>query len=193
MLGRKHELVIKILLHRSGQLVLIWTCMVRPTDHRRPSLEQTFEQSDEDRSALRLALESIEDAVPLRKIERMIDRLEISADAKALIMDIASLTVRVGEMIIAIGRKVVSFALGLIKKFPNTAFGIVIALIVGALLGSAFGGIPLLGTVLVAKLKAILLIFGIAKGALTDMAGMPLRSAVDELVAKIAPVAKVAQ
>lgn len=173
--------------------MLIWDGTVRLTDHRRASLEQTVEQRDEDPSALRLALETIDDAVPLRKIERMIGQLEISADAKALIMDVASLTVRVGEMIIAIGRKVVSFALGLMKKFPNTAFGIVIAVIVGALLGSAFGGIPLIGAVLVAKLKAILLIFGIAKGALTDLAGMPLRAAVDDLVTRIAPVAKVAQ
>jgi hypothetical protein len=58
--------------------VLIWGRTVRLTDHRRASLEQTVEQRDEDSSALRLALESIDDAVPLRKIERMIDQLNSS-------------------------------------------------------------------------------------------------------------------
>ena len=78
------------------------------------------------------------------------------------------------------------------KGFPNTTFGIVIALLLGALVASAFAGIPLFGAVLAAKLKAILLLFGIAKGALADISQMPIRVAVDDLTMQIAPLARVA-
>ena len=138
---------------------------------------------------LQVTLISIDESLPLRKIGDLIDRMTLSADAKALLMDIAALTIKIGERVVAIGRKIVSFALGLVKKFPNTTFGIVIALVLGALVASAFGGIPLVGAALAAKLKAILLIFGIARGAVADISQMPMRAEVDGLVLQMAPLA----
>jgi hypothetical protein len=140
-------------------------------------------------SALEAALASVEESLTLRKIRGQIDRLAVSADAKALLMDIASMTVQVGEWIVAIGRKIVSFALDLSKRFPNTAFGIVIALVLGALVASAFGGIPLVGAVLVAKLQAIILLFGIAKGAMADMSLTSVGGEVDIFVKDLNPLA----
>ena len=134
---------------------------------------------------------SIDDSLPMRKIGAMVDRMDVSADAKAFILDVASLTIEIGERVVAVGRKIISFALGLLKRFPNTAFGIVLALILGSLVASAFGGIPLIGAVLVAKLNAIMLLFGIAWGTINDLSQMPIKVEVDEFVGQMAPIAKV--
>ena len=150
------------------------------------------QEKDMNSRGLQAALISIDESLPLRKISGLIDGMAVSADVKALLMDIASLSIKIGERVVAIGRKIVSFALGLVKKFPNTTFGIVIALVLGALVTSAFGGIPIIGVALAAKLKANLLLFGIARGAVADISQMPLRAEVDSLVNQMAPLAKVA-
>ncbi len=135
---------------------------------------------------------SIDESLSLRKIGGLVDSMDVSADAKAFILDIASLTIKIGERVVAVGRKIISFALGLLKRFPNTSFGIVLALILGSLVASAFGGIPLIGAVLVAKLKAIMLLFGIAWGTINDLSQMPIKVEVDGLVNQMALIAKVA-
>lgn len=146
-------------------------------------------EHDISASGIEVALASAEQSLTLRQIRSKIDRMAVSADTKALLMDIASITIKVGEQIVAFGRKIVSYILGLVQKFPNTAFGIVVALVLGALVASAFGGIPLVGAILVAKLKAIMLLFGIAKGALTDIARMPIGGEVDGFVKEMSPLA----
>jgi hypothetical protein len=139
---------------------------------------------------LELTLAGLKGSLTLRRIKDRVERMAVSADVKALIIDIASVTIEIGETIVSIGRKIVSFALDLFKRFPNTAFGIVIALVLGALVSSAFGGIPLIGAILVAKLKAIMLLFGIARGALADISRMPIGGEVDAFVTGLNPLAR---
>ena len=74
---------------------------------------------------LKGVLVAVNDSLPLRKIEEMLERTDLSADAKSIALEVASRTIVVGGQIVQIGRKIVSFALELVKTFPNTLFGVV--------------------------------------------------------------------
>lgn len=80
------------------------------------------------------------------QILNQLDRLTISADAKAIIFDISEVCATVGDQIFVIGRYVVSFILDLVRQFPNTAFGAVVGFVVSSLIASiplgAFDTVP---------------------------------------------------
>ena len=71
-----------------------------------------------------------------RQLREQIDHLDISADAKVLLMRVAETTMDVGGRLVTIGRRIVAFALNLIRQFPNLAFCMAVALIISALLTS---------------------------------------------------------
>ena len=138
----------------------------------------------ESKIDLEKVLVAVNDSLPLRKIEEMLDRTDLSADAKSIVLEVASRTIVVAGQIVRIGRKVVSFALELAKTFPNTLFGVALALVMTALIAA----IPIFGAVLAGLLKSILLIFGIAQGALADMRSGELGSRFENLTAQFLPL-----
>jgi hypothetical protein len=127
---------------------------------------------------------AINDALPLRKLRDLIDRLSISADAKALLMDVARLTYTAGQVVLNIGRKIVSLAFDIAQRFPKTTFGAVIAVIVTALIAS----IPFLGAVLTPVVGPLLLAFGLTAGALNDMRDSGWTTRVRDLETQLAMV-----
>ena len=134
----------------------------------------------EDERAAALAF--ISRAGPLRTVIDRIDRMEMSADAKALLRDLARITIRVGEVVVAIGRKVVDFAFELMKAFPNMVFGVIVGLIVAALVSS----VPVIG----ALLAPLVVAFGLAQGALEDVKDSGLRGRVADLERAAATVVR---
>jgi hypothetical protein len=119
-----------------------------------------------------------------REILARIDCLAISADAKALLAKVTEVTVEVGGAIIEVGRRILAFILDMMKQFPNTALGIIAALVVSSLIAA----IPLLGAVLSPLLTPLLLAFGISKGVLTDMENGALRGRVRKLETELKTV-----
>ena len=134
----------------------------------------------DERDERAAALAVINRAGPLRKVIDRIDQIEMSSDAKALLRDLARITIRVGEVVVAIGRKVVDFAFELMKAFPNMIFGVIVGLIVAALVGS----VPVIG----ALLAPLAVAFGLSKGALEDVKDSGLRGRVAELERAVATV-----
>lgn len=121
------------------------------------------------------------DSAPTKKILiEKIERLNISADAKAILSDVAAVTIDVGGRLVQVGRRVIAFILDLVRQYPNTTFGVIAALVVSALIAS----VPLLGAVLSPLLAPLLLAFGIAKGALADMAESSLNAKIGRMVAE---------
>ena len=118
-------------------------------------------------------------ALPPAKIEKAISRLPISADSKALIMKISQVAIRVGEHVVRLGRLIVSFALDLAKRFPNTAFVLIIGLVVLSLVAQTWVGAFLVGFV-----GPILLIAGVAWGAVKDLEQASIQKRI-ELLGKI--------
>lgn len=106
-----------------------------------------------------------------------IDRLEVSADAKSLLLDLATITLRVGGTLLAFGRKILSLTLDIAQKFKNVVFGVIIALLLSAVLAA----IPIRGPALSALLTPIMIAFGILRGAMEDFRGMAIRVEIDAL------------
>lgn len=139
--------------------------------------------SDDDiQPAAKQALNGITDALPLRQLRAYIERLDLSADVKAVLRDTSTLTATIGGRLVAIGRKIVSLAIDLCSRFPNTLFGCVVAFIMSALISS----VPLLGPILGAVLTPLLLALGIGLGALNDMFSAPLKAEVRAMSQRVA-------
>ena len=110
-------------------------------------------------------LRDINDAMPLRKIADALDRMSLSADTKALLMDLATVTVKAGEFVVNLGRKILTLALAVVQAFPGTIFGTVVAVAVGSIVAA----IPVLGLILGPILSPLLVAYGLTVGALNDM------------------------
>jgi hypothetical protein len=117
-------------------------------------------------------------------IKRTIDNLNISADAKSLLYSFSSATIKAGEFIIKIGRKIIDYICELLQKFPNATFG----LIFGAIAGFLITTIPLLGAVLGALLTPILMAFGMLGGLKEDLKDKELERKISEINAKFTPL-----
>ncbi|MFC3527855.1 hypothetical protein ACFOMH_06665 [Paracoccus mangrovi] len=114
-----------------------------------------------------------------RKLIELIERTNLSADLKAILCDLARITVRVGGKVVAIGRRILAFALDLIRTFPGMAAGAVVALVLAGLIDS----IPGIGNrYLMAVLTPLLLAIGIGIGALRDMTSPDFNVRVGALV-----------
>lgn len=137
---------------------------------------------DHDDTAL--LLEQLNDTVPMRQIEAAIEKLTISADAKALLVDMSLITLNVGKVVLSLGKTILTFVIGILKRFPNTAFGIVIGVTVSILVG----GIPLVGAVLGPLLGKLVTVFGLTMRAVADFKDAAIRSEIAALERKVAIV-----
>jgi hypothetical protein len=112
-----------------------------------------------------------------RVLREQIDGLAISADAKVLLNDLLDIAVKVSGRVIAAGRQIVAFIFDVVQRFPNTAFGVIVAFVVSSLIAS----VPVLGLVLGPLLSPLLLAFGLVAGAIVDLKDAPLRARVADL------------
>ncbi|MGA0542589.1 hypothetical protein [Neotabrizicola sp. VNH66] len=124
-------------------------------------------------------------SLPLRILDDLIERMALSADAKALLSDLARITVHFGRVLIPIGRKILTLALEIVRSFPNTVFGIVVTVAVGLVLGSMGKIAVALGAVL----TPLMLIFAVTKGMMADFAQANWASSLRDLERKLATVA----
>ncbi len=99
------------------------------------------------------------------QIIRGLDKLAMSADAKALLSQIAEISATVGGQLIYMGRRIIGFILDLIRCFPNTAFGLIAAFVVATLVSS----VPLIGALIGPLLTPLLLALGVAQGSFADI------------------------
>ncbi len=97
-------------------------------------------------------------------VKRMISRLNISADAKSLLYSLSKATIRVGDRVLKMGRKLLDYVCHLAMQFPNTAFGVILAGVAGTL----FSAIPGLGVLLGPIVAPILMLIGFVGGAVLD-------------------------
>ena len=81
-------------------------------------------------------IKDINMSLPERKLLQLIERTQLSADLKALLSDLVKVTVKVGSKILAIGRKILTFVLDLVKTFPAIAMGTIAAFVITAVVGS---------------------------------------------------------
>ena len=118
-------------------------------------------------------------------IRRMIDKLNISADYKSLLYTLAKSTIKVGDYIIKVGRKILDAICHTIKEFPNATFGLVFGGIAGLLISS----IPILGQILGPVVTPILMVYGLGTGRLQDIQNKNLERTIAASVAEFSPLA----
>ena len=132
------------------------------------------------------AIQRIQTSLPLRKVKEYLDRTNLSADMKALLYDLARVTVKVGEVVVAVGRRVIDIAMGLISKFPNMTFGVIVAVVLVSITG--VGAIPILG----AFISKLMVLIGLTSGALADIRQGPMKATMDRVATEFAPLRSVA-
>lgn len=141
----------------------------------------TVDLSDENIDELSsLAKERVSDT----KLQSYIDNLNLSADAKALIASILKASVKVGELVIRIGKRIVEMVIMVTTKFPNASIGLVF----GFLLGSLITTIPLIGAILGSFMVPIAAAFGLATGYVDDLKDKNLERRITEAAAMFRPL-----
>lgn len=131
-------------------------------------------------AALDSLIRDVNTSPPERKLIGLIERTNLSADMKAILCDLAAITIRVAGKVVAIGRRILAFALDLIRAFPAMAMGAVVALVLTGLIQNI--PIPIVNKLLAGILGPLLLAMGIGMGALNDMAGPGFSERVGTLV-----------
>ena len=125
---------------------------------------------------------------PKRELNRMIDNLEISADAKVLIKSIMDAEIKVGDVVLRIGKRIIEIVSDIVKRFPNATFGLVLGVILSALIAS----IPIIGAILGTLLAPVLIAFGLGAGFMKDMKESPIVQAIKDATASLEPLKGVA-
>lgn len=118
------------------------------------------------------------------EVRRIIDNLNVSADAKSLLYSFSSATIKAGEFIVKIGRKIIDYICRVFSEHPSATFGAVFGAIAGFLIFS----IPLLGVVLGPLLAPIAIAFGMFGGLREDLKDKALARKIAEINAKFAPL-----
>lgn len=127
---------------------------------------------------IEMAIKEANSSLPARKLKDLIERTNLSADMKALLTDISTITMKVAGKLITIGRKILTIVFDLIRVFPAITVGVVAALVLTSIIAS----IPLVGGALAGALSSILLLLGIGKGALTDLSNPALNDRIESFV-----------
>lgn len=117
-------------------------------------------------------------------IKKFIDNLNISADAKALLYSFSKATIKVGERILKLGRKIIDFVVKIYQEYPSASFGLVFGAIVGFLVAS----IPIIGAVLGPIFFPISVALGLLKGVEEDLKDKGLLRKIAEINAKFEPL-----
>lgn len=94
------------------------------------------------------------------EFKRIIDNLAIPAEAKALLTELLSFTVKAGTVVLEIGKKVIEVVKMLAEKFPNITAGIIIAVVLSFLVSC----IPVLGPLLSWICTPLFLLVGVGAG-----------------------------
>jgi len=117
-------------------------------------------------------------------IKRMIDNLDVSADVKSLLYTFSKATIKAGEYVLKIGRKIIDFVCTLFREYRSASFG----LIFGAIAGLLISMVPIIGWVLGPVVTPILMLMGMANGLYEDMKDKQLERKVAEITAKFSPL-----
>lgn len=125
--------------------------------------------------------ETVEPRIDRGMLARRIERLNVSADVKALLSSMIDKTIEVGGKLVNIGARVMEFVFELAKAYPGVAFGIVAALVLSFLISS----IPVVGPLLTPILTPLLLIVGVSLGALDDLTDGGMRDRLHGLQARL--------
>ena len=88
---------------------------------------KTTEQMELENSDLPNLDELSKLSQPKRKLYQQIEKLSISADAKALLFTMTDTVIKIGEVLLPVGRAILGAALELLKIFPTLTLAVILA------------------------------------------------------------------
>lgn len=118
------------------------------------------------------------------ELRSRIDHFNVSADTKALLYSFAKATIKVGKVIVKIGRKLIDLLFSLVRQFTSLTFGAVFGLLVGLLISA----IPVIGVVLGPIAIPLCTAFGVAVGGYAELQAGNLKGRLDAILAEFAPL-----
>lgn len=145
---------------------------VDPKTGKTIQMECAAESEDEIRDLLSFDL--TEDS-----LKKQIDALRISADAKSVLFTIAKTTIRVGSMVLKIGRKVLDMITNILTEFPMASTGTIF----GAIFGYLITSVPVIGFIFGPFFGTLAIAFGFAAGAMQDLGNKALERRIKSSVA----------
>lgn len=145
---------------------------VDPETGKTIQMECVAESEDEIRDLLSFDLS--EDS-----LKKRIDALAISADSKSVLFTIAKTTIRVGSMVLKIGRKILDIVTNIITEFPMAGTGTIF----GAIFGYLITSVPVIGFIFGPFLGALAIAFGFAAGAMQDLGNRALERRIKSSIA----------
>lgn len=113
-------------------------------------------------------------------IKKSINNLNVSADVKALLLQFSKVTLKAGEYLIKIGRKIIEFVCLLYQEYKHATFG----MLFGAIVGFLISAIPVLGVVLGPIFAPIAIGLGLVLGVNEDLKDIQLERKIAEITAK---------
>ncbi len=119
------------------------------------------------------------------QIAALIDRLSLSADAKANLVMFTKATLKIGKTIVKIGRKIIDMVFSLLRHFPAMGFAVIFALFLGALISA----IPLIGAVIGPLAMTIAGIAGVAIGGRAELMSGDFGTRVQAFLQELRPLA----
>jgi hypothetical protein len=117
-------------------------------------------------------------------VKKLIDNLDVSADVKSGLYMISQATIKAGQFILKVGRKIIDFIALTFKEYPNASFGMIFSAIVGFLISA----IPIIGVVLGPFVTPILIALGLIVGLYNDIQDKALLRKITESNAKFSPL-----
>lgn len=105
-----------------------------------------------------------------------LDNLSVSADTKAMLHSLVTKVIKVGQVIIRIGQRVLEVIVNIVRAFPNASFGLVFGAVAGVLIGT----VPLLGAVLGPIVTPILAAYALLSGMQRDFQNAALSKKIKE-------------
>lgn len=117
-------------------------------------------------------------------IKRLINGLNISADAKLLLYKFSKATITAGQYVVKLGRKIIDLVCSLYKAFPETSFQVIFWSLVGFLVST----IPIIGAVLGPVFTPILVAFGVYNGLMADVQNETLKKTISQMATLFSPL-----
>ena len=117
-------------------------------------------------------------------IKKLIESLDVSADIKSLLYAFSKATIKAGQFILKIGRKIIDFVCLIFKEYPGVTFGVIF----GAIAGFLIATIPIIGVILGPFIKPLAIAFGLVGGLREDIKDKNLARKIADINAKFSPL-----
>lgn len=112
------------------------------------------------------------------EFRRIIDNLDIPAEAKALLTELLNFSIKVGTVVLEVGKKIIEVVRVLAKNFPHITAG----MIIGITLSFLVSCIPVLGPLLSWICTPLFLLIGTGAGILKEYENTDLGKALKDVI-----------